>query len=471
MLTIKLNNIIMEYGGHRLFDIRSACVYSNEKIGIVGANGSGKTTLLDIITGRTKPVSGRAELFAGFSYIDQLGLPQGDCCDDIDYSWAESSEPMSGGEIMRRKLAEGLGADAGILLCDEPTSNLDEQGIVRLEAALKGFKGTLLLVSHDRQLLDDVCTKIWELDSELKEYSGNYSCYISEKEKQRRNEYKEYDKYVEEKKRLESAARERSNKAAKMKNTPSRMGNSEARLHRMEVRQRAGKVSKASGQISSRLEKLEKKYKPKEQPTYKLYGSGDAGKQGKMAIAVEGLSFSYGQKKILDDLSFYVETGERVAISGSNGSGKTTLLNCIADNKPGVRIAPSAEIGYFRQGCPELDEGSSILDFIMRTSRQPEYMTRTILAGLGIKRDDVYKKISVLSGGERCKVSLSSLVCQNPTIMLLDEPTNYLDIYVLSALEEMLGSCESTILLVSHDRFFRSKVTDRQMDLDSASKA
>ena len=191
------------------------------------------------------------------------------------------------------------------------------------------------------------------------------------------------------------------------------------------------------------------------------------GKQGKIAIAVEDLSFSYGQKKIIDDLSFYVETGERIAISGSNGSGKTTLLNCIAQNRLGVRIAPSAEIGYFKQGSSDLEEESSILDFVMRTSRQPEHMTRTILAGLGIKRDDVYKKISVLSGGERCKVSLSSLVCRNPSIMLLDEPTNYLDIFVLSALEEMLESCESTLLLVSHDRFFRSKVTEREIDLDN----
>ena len=156
MLTIKLNNIIMEYGGRRLFNIEAASVYSNDKIGIIGANGSGKTTLLDIIAGRTRPISGSAELYSGFSYIDQLGLPQGDVCYDIDYSWAADDEPMSGGEIKRRKLAEGFGTDAGILLCDEPTSNLDEPGIVRLETALKGFKGTLLLVSHDRQLLDAV---------------------------------------------------------------------------------------------------------------------------------------------------------------------------------------------------------------------------------------------------------------------------------------------------------------------------
>ncbi len=466
MLTIKLNNIIMEYGGRRLFNIKAAFVYSNEKIGIIGANGSGKTTLLDIIAGREKPVSGNAELFSGFSYIDQLGLPQGEACRQIDYSWAADGEPMSGGEIMRRKLAEGFGTDAGILLCDEPTSNLDELGIVRLERALKNIKGTLLLVSHDRQLLDSVCTKIWELDGALKEYSGNYSSYINEKEKQKQNERKEYEKYLEKKNRLEAATKERSTKAARMKHTPRRMGNSEARLHRMDVRQRAGKVSKASGQISSRLEKLEKKDKPKEQPKLKLFSSGEAGKQGRIAVAVENLSFSYGQKKVIDDLSFYAGTGEKIAVTGSNGSGKTTLLNCIANAVPGVRISPLAETGYFRQGCPELDEGSSILEFVMRKSRQPEHTARTILAGLGIKRDDVYKKISVLLGGERCKVSLCALVCQNPTIMLLDEPTNYLDIYVLSALEEMLESCENTLLLVSHDRFFRSKVTDRQIDLD-----
>ena len=465
MLKIKLSNIIMEYGDRRLFEIGSASVYSGDKIGIIGANGSGKSTLLDIIAGRKKPSSGKAEVFSEFSYIDQTGQPDGS--ELIDYKWAAGGEPKSGGEIMRQKLAEGFGANADILLCDEPTSNLDEAGIAALEDALGRFRGTLLLVSHDRQLLDAVCTKIWEIDGALTEYSGNYSRYLSEKEKQRRFEQKEYDQYIEEKKRLRAAAKERARKAARMKDTPKRMGNSEARLHRMDVRQRAGKVSKASGQIESRLEKLEKKSKPKAQPSYRLYTSSETGKMGKTAIAAENFSFSYGQRKVLDDLCFYIGTGEKVCVTGSNGSGKTTLLNCIAEGADGIRISPSAEIGYFRQGCPELDERSSAIAFIMRSSRQREHIARTILAGLGMKRDDAHKKITVLSGGERRKVSLCALVCQNPSIMLLDEPTNYLDIYVMGALEEMLESCGGTLLLVCHDRYFRSKVTSRCIDLDA----
>ena len=466
MLIFKLNDIIMEFGDNRLFEIKSLCVYSNDKIGIIGANGSGKSTLLDIIAGRTKPTSGRADIFTGLYYIDQLGAPQEMNCEtEIAYSWARPEEPISGGEIMRRKLAQGFGADTELLLCDEPTSNLDEQGITQLEKELTGYRGALVLVSHDRRLVDSVCTKIWEVDGGITEYSGNYSDYITEKEKRRQNQRKEYEKYIEEKNRLTAAARERAQKAASMKGTPKRMGNSEARLHKMQVRQKAGVVSRASGQIASRLEKLEQKTKPREMPNYRLYGNADFCKLGKTAIAAEDLSFSYGGKKVLDKLTFYIASGEKVSITGANGSGKTTLLNCIANETPGARKAPLSELGYFRQGCPDLDEESSILEFVMRFSRQPEHTARTILAGLGIKRDDVFKKIAVLSGGERCKVSLAKLVCQNPSILLLDEPTNYLDIFVLSALEEMLLNYEGTLLLVSHDRFFRDKIVTRELSL------
>lgn len=466
MLTLRLNNITMEHGSRKLFEIKSLQVYTNDKIGIVGANGSGKTTLLDIIAGKTKPTSGKAELLADFAYIEQLDDLEEKDREQLSYSWSVPDDPRSGGEVMRLKISKALAERAQMLICDEPTTNLDEQGIEKLEKSLRGHRGTLLLVSHDRKLLDAVCNKIWEIDGELTEYSGGYSDFAEEKEKRRKNEQKEYDKYTSTKKRLEEAVKDRSRKAGKMKKPPKRMGNSEARLHRMEVRQRAGKISKASGQIKSRLEKLDVKQKPKELPSFKINSAGGFEKTGKVAVRVEDLGFSYGAEPVLSDFSMTVLTGEKVALTGSNGSGKTTLIECIANGCEGVKVSPSSEIGYFHQNCADLNEESSLIDYVMSTSKQPEHAARAVIARLGIRRDDVYKKIGVLSGGERCKAVLSKLICQNPSILLLDEPTNYLDIYVMIALEEMLLGFEGTLLLVTHDRYFREKIAQREINLD-----
>lgn len=455
----------MEYGERKLFSIKSQSAYSHDKIGIVGENGVGKTTLLDIISGNIKPIDGSVKLHSPFSYITQQpNLEQIDSDNNEKYKWNVLYDPHSGGEKTRVKIANALEKASPILLGDEPTSNLDEKGIKQLEHTLANYWGVVLLVSHDRKLLDKVCNKIWEIkNGELTVYTGNYSDYKEQKDKEKQNQQKEYDKYFHQKKSLEAALMDRSTKANKMTKTPTRMGNSEARLHRMDVRQRAGKVSNAAKNIRSRLDSLEEKEKPRAETNYKMIASVESKKAGRIAVNVEQLSFGYDYDLILDDVSFFIERGTKVCITGDNGSGKTTLLNCIVNQKEGVRFSPSEKIGYFQQNCLNLDESKTILETVMEQSKHPMSVARTILAELGIRRDDVYKRVNVLSGGEKCKVALASLLCQQCSVLILDEPTNYLDIYVLEALEAMLKAYDGTLILVSHDRYFREKITDKEL--------
>jgi len=243
------------------------------------------------------------------------------------------------------------------------------------------------------------------------------------------------------------------------------MGNSEARLHRMDVRQRAGKVSASAKNIESRLGKLEEKAAVKPETHYHIAASTTSKRLSKYAVSIRDLSVAYEGKSVLEHLSLYVKRGERVCIVGKNGCGKTTLLNRIAGQAEGVRLAPGSTFGYFDQNGLSLDDDASILDFVMETSQRPEHVTRTVLAELGVKRDDVYKKIHQLSGGERNKKALAALICQQCDVLIMDEPTNYMDIYMLEALERMLTQYQGTLIFVSHDRAFRKAVATRTMQL------
>ncbi len=459
----------MEYGERRLFLIKALTVYSNDKIGIIGENGAGKTTLLDIIAGNMQPSAGSAAAYGPVSYINQnvTDIPDKEETDE-KYQWQVPGNPYSGGEVMRAKIADALAKRSDILICDEPTSNLDEKGIRKLEDALTTFKGAVLLVSHDRKLMDKVCSKIWEIrDGRITVINGNYSTFKQQQEQIRQNQQKEYDQYIRTKKSLEQALQDRSGKAQSMTKTPARMGNSEARLHRMDVRQRAGKVSGSAGNIKSRLDKLEAKDKVKAETNYRFKANVNIQKAGRTVVSVNGLSFSYGRTEILWDISFRVNRGDRVCITGDNGSGKTTLLDCIARGHETVRINPQDEIGYFDQNSLGLDDDKNILEWVMQTSRLPEHLSRTVLAELGIRRENVYKQIRMLSGGERSKTALAALLCRQCSLLILDEPTNYLDIYMLEALERMLTAYEGTLIFVSHDRRFRQNIASRILHLDN----
>lgn len=455
----------MEFGDRQLFHIKQEKIYSQDKIGIVGPNGAGKTTLMEILASRIEPVGGNFTMNVPFVYIPQLTEYENNVTASREFKmWKVPKDPKSGGEVTRKKIASALSGDSQILLCDEPTSNLDQDGVEKLEKTLKRYDGTVIIISHDRALLDTVCNKIWEInDGEIKVYNGNYSEYRHQRDLDRKIKQDEYDNYVEEKKHLEKAISNRTRKSKSMTRAPKRMGIGEASLHKLSVRQKAGKVEQASKQLTRRLERLEVKEKPKNEISFKMTVNTTDSYINKNVIRVEDLNFYYDDKMILDNVYFNITKGEKIAITGNNGSGKSTLLNCIYDRHDGVYIPKGVDVGYFRQNTVDLDDHNTILESVKKYSTMPEYMTRIVLARLGIRREDVYKKIGILSGGERCKVSLATLICRRCPVLLLDEPTNYLDIYVLEALEDMLSEFDGTLVFVSHDRYFREKIATREV--------
>ena len=238
MLLVECRNLKKSYGDRLILDIENLCIYDHDRIGIVGVNGAGKTTLLNLLSKRIEPDEGWVKLYGRCSYISQLEPPQEAIIQpeiaskfQVHQTYRES---MSGGEKTRFKLAAGLSHNNAIIFADEPTSNMDIEGIQLVESSLAKFAGALVLISHDRDLLDSLCTKIIEIErGKIKTYSGNYSKYIKQKTEEQNLAQFEYEQYVKEKKRLERTIISIREKGKSMRKTPRRMGNSEARLHKM----------------------------------------------------------------------------------------------------------------------------------------------------------------------------------------------------------------------------------------------
>ncbi len=473
MLVLEAGNIKKYYRDKLIIEFDDLKIYSGDKIGIVGQNGSGKTTLLNILSLDIEPDQGFVKHYCDISYIRQFSdkkIKDVNPKDLKEFNLNNKThqEVYSGGEETRIKIVNAFKNESLLLFADEPTANLDYKGIELLKQKLSEVE-TFLLVSHDRALLDSLCNKILEVrDSKIKIYIGNYSSYKEQKDRELQYEMLEYNKYVSEKSKLEEAIMDRQNRSKTMRKTPKRMGNSEARLHKMDAQQKQKKLDSSVNSLKTRLEKLEVKERPKEIPKIKLDFSLTDPPKNKVVISSEGLTFSYGSKKIFDSAQFKVYNGSKTALWGENGAGKTTLLNLIANTtNDSVYIVPKAKLGYFRQGFENLDYDKTILENVMKDSVQSQTVARTILARLLISGEDVYKRVGVLSGGERIKVSFAKLFVSDANVLLMDEPTNYLDMQSIEALEDVLREYEGTVLFVSHDREFVNAVADRLLIVEN----
>lgn len=460
------------YGTRLLLDIEDLKVYKNDKIGIVGVNGVGKTTLLEIINKNIHYDSG--ELFYDkntvIKYIPQLGGPSRKTISgkyasifQVENNWNKN---MSGGEKTRFKLAEGFENSNSLLLVDEPTNNLDIDGIGLVINNFKAYKGPFLVVSHDRNFLDTVCNKILEIDNaRCKIYNGNYSKYLELKEMEDTRKDFEYKEFIKEKNRLTNLKRDVENKSAKVKTTPKRMGNSEARLHKMGGQANKANLDRFAKSVEKRIEHLENKEKSVEQDIIKIKILESSKPYSKILISGKNLNKSYGENIIFHNANFNINNGKKTALLGPNGSGKTTLINMILD-KEKINISKNVRIGYFSQSLSILDEEKTILENVMEESVRDERMARLILARLLIKGDKVFEKLKVLSGGERVKVSFAKIILEDINFLILDEPTNYLDINSLGVIEELLKNYDGSILLVSHDIRFIENICDELLIID-----
>jgi len=472
ILLLEAAGIKKSFADKTILDVKLLRIYEGNKIGFIGANGLGKSTLLDILAGVSEPDEGVVRRYCDVAYMRQFGVPEVDTQHFEENSIKKLSEykvlekaesdNVSGGELTRLKLAYALGSDRRLVFADEPTSNLDAGGIEQFGKELSALD-SFIIVSHDRSLLNNYCNMIMTIeDLDVKFYDGGYDAYRQITDERRRRAELEFEKYEEEKGRLQNVYADKKAKALKAVKKPNKLSN--------EIKQRGFTAARrsfdgkqrgfdsAARSVQARIDQMEVKEKPARQQVIKINFSLTDPPQNKVVLSGNEVNFAYGENVIFDGASFMIRNGARVALCGENGSGKTTLFNMIDRGDPQIYRVPKARIGYFYQGFENLDNDKTVLQNILSDGIQTESVARSVLSRLLFGRGEVGKLAGVLSGGERVKLGLAKLLVSRNNVLMLDEPTNYLDMPSIEALQNILSEYEGTLLFVSHDREFVNAV-------------
>ncbi|NLO98798.1 MAG: ABC-F type ribosomal protection protein [Clostridiaceae bacterium] len=358
---------------------------------------------------------------------------------------------LSGGEKTRVNLARIILSDADILLLDEPTNHLDINAVEWLEDYLNTFKGTVVVISHDRYFLDRVSEKIVEIeDGTAISYDGNYSIYAMLKEQRRIEQLKHYEQELKKIKQLENAVN---------------------RMHDWANRSDNPKLHKRAFGMEKRLEKMKENATPKPKTERKLSKSFKSGLfSGTEVLSLKGIQKSFDDRILFEDINLLLLKGDRLVLLGNNGTGKTTLLKMIlgetVPDKGSVKTGPSVRIAYLPQIITFEKPELTILETVRRELIIDEGTARNILAGFLFTGEDVFKTVENLSGGERSRLKLCLLMQKGVNLLILDEPTNHLDIASREWMEEVLEGFEGTILFVSHDRYFIRKFAQKVCELE-----
>ena len=516
MIDISVTDLVKSFDlEKKILDGVSFQVDTGERVGLLGKNGAGKTTLFNILTGDLDYDSGEVLIApgrrvglisqipvypAGYTVEDVLRsafqrttalkeemdaltrrMEQGDSDThtlrrygeltarfeglggyDTDTAVNKVSnglsingdmrrrlfDQLSGGEKTRVNLGRLILEDTDILLLDEPTNHLDLQATEWLEEYIRSFRGTVVTISHDRYFLDRTVTRIIEiLDGKAEFYSGNYSFYAIEKERRYQERMKQYLK--------EQAKIQQLEKAAEQMHLWAFMGNDalHKRAFSMEKRiQRMRTVSKPT-----KAKKMDARFASREF-------------RGDEVLQLKGVSKSFGDRTLFSDVYLRVEGGERIAFLGENGTGKTTLLNMIAGAEPAgsgiIRMGPAIRAAYLPQIIHFDHPERSLLDTMLYEKRNITPQTaRNRLAAYQFQGEDVFKSVSVLSGGELSRLRLCMLMDEEINFLILDEPTNHLDIASREWIEEAVEAYDGTLLFVSHDRYFINRFATRIWEL------
>lgn len=471
-LLIKAEKISVEFVGREVLDIDGLEIYDYDRIGLVGANGVGKSTLLKVLLGELSLAENKINRFGRFRYIPQreeIGFQE-----IKDYELVGklgvnnlTQETMSGGEETRLKIAQALMEEAHGIFADEPTCHLDSEGIDFLINKLKAFSGALIIISHDRYFLDKTVDKIWELkDGKITEYFGNYSDYIYQKGEEYEEQVKKYEQFTIEHGKMKKAAEQKRNQAHKiskktkgspMKNN-SQMG---GRLsHQKPTGSKEKKLYSAAKTIEHRCEMLEEVKPPEKIRNIKFRQSKALELHNPYPIRGEEVSKSFGERILFNKASFSIPLGMKVAFTGGNGVGKTTLFEMILNKEDNIYLSPKAVIGNFSQNSYKSYEDIGILDFIKRNCDYEVSEIYSVIASMGFSKNDMGKELNVLSGGEIVKLMLAKMLLGNYNILLMDEPSNFLDLPSIEALETLMKNYKGTILFISHDKRLLSNVAD-----------
>ncbi|SDO23838.1 ribosomal protection-like ABC-F family protein [Alkalicoccus daliensis] len=450
-MMLEASGLKQEVKGKKLFSIERLEIHEGDRIGLIGENGSGKTTLMQLLSGEKDVEEGSIHRYSSHGYLPQL---------------KETDSTKSGGEITQKYIQEALQVEAGILFADEPTTNLDTAHIKWLEEKLQNWKGALVLISHDRAFLHHLCSKIWALeDGRLHIHPGSYKDYEAFKKQKMQAQERDYEKYRREKRHLEQALLQKQERAAKVTSTKN-VSRSEAKITGAKpyFAKKQKKMQQVGKSIASRMEKLPKAEKPWRKKELIMSVPEAEGKQGKPAVIVEKSTAAAGARQLWESRPFVLKYGDHAALNGENGSGKTTFVRRLL-KKEGIRIPAWVKIGCFHQNLENLHLHKTILENVNEYAIQSETTIRIVLARLGFQGEKVHTKAGVLSGGERVKLSFAKIFTSDINMLVLDEPTNYLDIEAMEALESLLQEYEGTVLVISHDRSFIEQVTDISIEI------
>lgn len=455
---IQVKDIVFSYGDRTIlrWDGKFA-IYDRDRVGIVGVNGSGKSTLLKLLSGVIQPDRGTITIHTNYAVIEQLSEDMGHELSGENRSlWsipARQDQLFSGGEETRLKIAAAMEERAPLLFADEPTSHLDQDGTILVEKTLQQYPGTVVLISHDRDLMDAVCTIIIEVEEGIvTTYTGNYSDYMHQKKKNLQRAAFEYDQYREEKSRLEQVARNKEEQARKQKKKPSRMSHKEARLGKAKAQDAQAKVIRSAKANRTRIDHLVEKERPIVPEPVKFNVNAHVPIASKEILRLEAVHVVREGRALFPPITFTIRPGMKTAILGPNGCGKSSLLSVIRDGAEGIKTAPRCSIGYYDQKLEQLVAKDTVLQTVRKHSRYSDSELRNLLARLGFRKDSVFQRMEQLSGGEKVKAALAQLFFGEYNLLLLDEPTNYLDALTREQLEEVLYNYPGTILFATHDR-------------------
>lgn len=449
MILIELNKIKKTINALTLFEADRLMIDKQARIGLVGKNGSGKSTLLNLIAGNQELDRGQIKRSGSITLLPQLKT-------------TDTSE--SGGEVTQRYIDHAVAEKADLLLADEPTTNLDQNRIKQLTNQLNRWQGGLILVSHDRFFLDQVCDEIWEIDQQkINIYPGNYSDYREQKQLQIDQQEEAYHQHVQKKKQLERALVKKEQKAQRATKKPKNVSPSEARITGAKpyFAKKQKKLHQTKKSIETRLEQMEHVDKVYQEAPMKMEHPEAEKLSGRTILRIEDLPGKIADRKLWESANFQVNGNDKIAIIGNNGVGKSTLIKKIINQVNGVQLSPAVKIGYFDQKLKKLNLNQSILTYVSEGAIQSETLIRTCLARLHFNQDDVMKPIKTLSGGQRVKVALAKLIVSDANMLILDEPTNFLDIEAIEALESLLLAYPSAILIVSHDQRLIEKLATK----------